>query len=123
MKTMTMASILLGSLLTVQARQTQTNNQCQQEMPAEPATGLYLTVQMNTGEASGAQERRLMSNSILQLVQDGECSRRIGPFATQDTAWARQRGAKQQGYSVSGVFPCYDQDGYRGYCFNVFYRC
>ena len=123
MNTMTMASILLGGLLTVQAGQTQTNNQSQRGMLAERATGPNLTVQMNTGEASGAQERRFTANSVLQLVQYGECSQRIGPFATQDTAWARQRGAKEQGYSVSGVFPCYDEYGGRGYCFNVFYRC
>jgi len=58
----------------------------------------------------------------LRLAQ-GECSRRIGPFATQDTAWARWREARAQGLSVStGVFPCYDQ-GTRGYCFNVFGTC
>ena len=52
-----------------------------------------------------------------------ECSERQGPFATQDSAWANLHQAESQGYGVSGVFPCYDSAGYRGYCFNVFYSC
>jgi hypothetical protein len=51
-----------------------------------------------------------------------DCSERMGPFVTQDTAWARLHEAESQGYGVSGVFPCYDGDT-RGYCFNVFYPC
>ena len=59
----------------------------------------------------------------LRLAQYQQCSERIGPFATQDTAWQRWRTARSQGYAVSsGVFPCYDYDT-RGYCFNVFYPC
>jgi hypothetical protein len=59
--------------------------------------------------------------STLHFVQ--RCSRRVGPFATQDTAWQRWRQARAQGYSLSnGIFPCYDQ-GTRGYCFNVFLAC
>jgi hypothetical protein len=57
----------------------------------------------------------------LHLAQ--QCSQRVGPFATQDTAWQRWRDAQSRGYAVSnGVVPCYDQ-GARGYCFNVFYSC
>jgi hypothetical protein len=52
-----------------------------------------------------------------------DCSERVGPLATQETAWSRLREAESQGYGVSGVFPCYDGAGYRGYCFNVFYPC
>lgn len=52
-----------------------------------------------------------------------ECSERLGPFATQESAWANLRQAESQGAGVSGVFPCYDGAGYRGYCFNVFYPC
>ncbi|WP_162914407.1 hypothetical protein [Taklimakanibacter lacteus] len=50
-----------------------------------------------------------------------QCAQRVGPFATQSTAWQRWRQARAQGYAVSnGVVPCYDQFGTRGYCFNVF---
>ena len=60
----------------------------------------------------------------LQTVQYRECSRRAGPYATQDTAWRKWREARSQGYPVSnGVVPCYDQYNTRGYCFFVFYRC
>lgn len=59
-----------------------------------------------------------------ELAQARQCSQRIGPFASQSTAWQRWRQARGQGYAVSdGVFPCYDGYGTRGYCFNVFYRC
>jgi hypothetical protein len=52
-----------------------------------------------------------------------QCWQRVGPFATQTTAWQRWREAQARGYAVSnGVVPCYDQ-GTRGYCFNVFYSC
>ena len=58
-----------------------------------------------------------------QLVQYGQCSQRVGPFATQMTAWQRWREAQAGGYSVSqGVVPCYWGDT-RGYCFNVFRAC
>lgn len=60
----------------------------------------------------------------LQTVQQRECSRRAGPFVSQDTAWQKWREARSQGYAVSnGVVPCYDQYNTRGYCFFVFYRC
>ncbi len=63
-------------------------------------------------------------DSPLQAVQYRECSRRAGPFATQDTAWRKWREARSQGYPVSnGVVPCYDHYNTRGYCFFVFYRC
>jgi hypothetical protein len=59
----------------------------------------------------------------LRFAQGGQCWRRIGPFVTQDTAWARWRQARDGGLSVSnGVVPCWDS-GSRGYCFNVFYAC
>jgi hypothetical protein len=59
----------------------------------------------------------------LQLAQYRECQQRVGPFATQSTAWQRWRDAQGQGYSVSnGVVPCFE-DGARGYCFFAFYRC
>jgi len=58
----------------------------------------------------------------MQLAQR-QCWKRIGPFATQDTAWQRWREARAGGYSVSnGVVPCWEGGG-RGYCFNVFYAC
>jgi hypothetical protein len=56
-------------------------------------------------------------------VQYRQCSRRVGPFVTQTTAWQRWRQARNRGYAVSrGVVPCYGGGG-RGYCFNVFYPC
>jgi hypothetical protein len=55
-------------------------------------------------------------------VQYRMCERRAGPYATQDTAWARRNQAQGMGYSVSGVFPCWE-DGARGYCFNAFLPC
>lgn len=64
------------------------------------------------------------SRNEIHVAQQRECSRRIGPFATQDTAWRRWREAKSQGYRVSeGIFPCRDEYGTRGYCFNVFFLC
>jgi hypothetical protein len=64
---------------------------------------------------------QLSAPSTLHFVQG--CSRRVGPFVTQDTAWQRWRQARGQGYSLSnGIFPCYDQ-GARGYCFNVILPC
>lgn len=57
-------------------------------------------------------------------AQAAECWKRAGPYATQDTAWRRWRESQGQGSKVSnGVFPCYDQYGIRGYCFNVFFPC
>ena len=68
----------------------------------------------NPGGQAGADPR-------LHLVQ--QCWQRVGPFATQTTAWQRWREAQGLGYAVSnGVVPCYGQ-GARGYCFNVFYSC
>ena len=53
-----------------------------------------------------------------------QCQQRVGPYATQNTAWQDWRMAQGQGYGVSnGVFVCWDQYGSRGYCFNVFYGC
>jgi hypothetical protein len=60
-----------------------------------------------------------LSNNDLELAT--QCSQRVGPFATQSTAWQRWRQARSMGYAVSnGVVPCY-QGGTRGYCFFVFY--
>ena len=65
----------------------------------------------------------LLTQSQPRLAQ-GQCSRRVGPFPTQDTAWRQRREAQSQRYAVSdGVFPCYDQTGTRGYCFNIFFPC
>lgn len=62
--------------------------------------------------------------SQVHLAQGQQCWRRIGPFATQTTAWARWREAQSTGYAVSsGVFPCYGQQGGGGYCFNVLHPC
>lgn len=72
-------------------------------------------------EAAVGAARRSVPSLLRPLQSD--CSERVGPFATQETAWTRLREAEGQGYGVSGVFPCYDGAGYRGYCFNVFYPC
>jgi hypothetical protein len=59
----------------------------------------------------------------LLLAQYRECSRRIGPFVTQSTAWQRWREAQSQGYAVSnGVVPCHE-GATRGYCFVAYFRC
>jgi hypothetical protein len=72
-------------------------------------------------QVSRFDQGQLSAPSTLRFVQG--CSRRIGPFATQDTAWQRWRQARSQRYSLSnGIFPCNDQ-GTRGYCFNVFLPC
>jgi hypothetical protein len=72
-------------------------------------------------QVSRFDQGQLSAPSTLRFVQG--CSRRMGPFATQDTAWQRWRQARSQRYSLSnGIFPCYDQ-GTRGYCFNVFLPC
>jgi hypothetical protein len=69
--------------------------------------------------AVAAQPDGLTVNKPLVLAQ--QCAQRVGPFATQDTAWQRFNQARSQGYSVSnGVVPCWDGSGTRGYCFNVF---
>src|SRR5262245_17562982 len=84
-------------------------------VPSTPA--LSLTMPNSDDQAP------LLSQNQLRLAQT-QCWRRIGPFATQDTAWTRWRTAQGQGYSVSnGVVPCSDQSGTRGYCFNVFFAC
>lgn len=58
------------------------------------------------------------------LHKAGQCQQRVGPYATQTTAWQRWREARHQGYSISnGVTPCYDGYGGRGYCFFVYYGC
>jgi hypothetical protein len=73
-------------------------------------------------QVSRFDQSQLSALSMLHFVQG--CSRRVGPFATQDTAWLRWRQARSQGFSLSnGIFPCYDQRGTRGYCFNVFRAC
>jgi hypothetical protein len=70
-----------------------------------------------------ANPGRVSTPARARPLQSGECSERQGPFATQDAAWANVHQAEGQGFGVSGVFPCYDGAGYRGYCFNVFYPC
>ena len=60
------------------------------------------------------------SQGTVRLAQQ-QCDQRIGPFATQDTAWSRWREAQGQGHSVSaGVDACYNASGRKGYCFNIF---
>ncbi len=82
-----------------------------------PTPALSLTATPSGGQAP------LLTQVQLRLAQ-GQCTRRIGPVATQDTAWARWRAARGQGYPVSsGIFPCFDQSGARGYCFNIFFPC
>ena len=64
------------------------------------------------------------SRHTLQLAQRRQCEKRAGPFISQSTAWQKWREAQGLGYAVSqSVFPCYDQSGSRGYCFNVFHPC
>jgi hypothetical protein len=73
--------------------------------------------------ANSSDRVRLLPLNQFHLAQQRECSQRVGPFVTQDTAWQRLQEARSQGYGVSDVFPCYDEYGTRGYCFNVFFLC
>ena len=84
-------------------------------LPTTPALSVSAT---NLGD------QRQALNQI-QLVQGGQCTRRIGPVATEDTAWARWRAARGQGYPVGfgGVFSCRSQSGRSGYCFDIFFPC
>jgi hypothetical protein len=74
---------------------------------------------LSMNAANSNDQVRLLSKNELHLAQ--QCSQRVGPFATQTTAWQRWRDAKSQGYAVSnGVVPCYD-GGTSGYCFYVYF--
>src|SRR5262245_61134863 len=64
------------------------------------------------------------ADQFVEVAQRRECSRKIEPYATQDTAWRRWREAQRGGYAVSnGIYICYDEYGTRGYCFNIFFPC
>lgn len=53
---------------------------------------------------------------------DPGTSQRVGPYATQTTAFQRYDEADAAGCIMSeGTFPCYDETWTRGYCFNVFF--
>jgi hypothetical protein len=82
-----------------------------------------LTSALSVAPSDSSDRVRLPSRNQLHLVTQRECWPRVGPFVTQNTAWQRLQEAKREGYGVSGVFPCYDESGTRGYCFNVFYPC
>jgi hypothetical protein len=89
---------------------------------AGATTALPTTVFSQT-PAHSSDQAPVLAQSRFQLVQYRECSQRVGPFATQSTAWQRWREARGRGFSVSnGVVPCYDGDS-RGYCFVAFFRC
>jgi hypothetical protein len=76
-----------------------------------------------SAEMAGADHQPAAVSHPLRLAQLAQCSRRLGPFATQDTAWSRWREAQGGGFAVSnGVYPCYENWA-RGYCFNVFLAC
>ena len=61
------------------------------------------------------------------LVPAGYCRKRMGPFATQDRAWAYIRMLRARGYQTSGVWGEGGSIAYshrpRAYYFNVFYPC
>jgi len=86
------------------------------------AMQLWPTSALSVTAATSSAQVQLLSRNQLHLARFGECWRRIGPFATQSTAWERLRQAKSQRFGVSGVFPCHGNYG-RGYCFNVFFPC
>jgi hypothetical protein len=66
-------------------------------------------------------EEVLLRSQGTDRLAEQQCDQRIGPFASQDTAWSRWREARGQGHAVSaGVDACYDASGTRGYCFNIF---
>ncbi len=85
------------------------------------AAAAYVTLSQSAGDSSGQQ--LTTAQNPFQLVQHRECSQRVGPYATQSTAWQRWREAQSLGYTVSnGVVPCY-AGSTRGYCFFAFVRC
>ncbi len=87
------------------------------------AMHLLVTSALSMTEANSSDQVRLLSRNQSHFIQLRECSRRIGPFATQDRAWAEWRRYRSDGYSVSqGVVPCYSEYG-RGYCFFVYWDC
>ena len=74
-----------------------------------------------SGEASPEAGGSGDSGSCSFTGNPGE-QQRIGPYATQTTAWERYGEAQAAGCEMSaGVFPCYDGTFTRGYCFNVFF--
>jgi hypothetical protein len=88
---------------------------------AQVAQAQVAQAQVAQAQVAQAQVAQVQLAQV-QLAQG--CARRIGPFVTQDTAWQRWRQGRAQGYSLSnGIFPCNDQYGTRGYCFNVFLPC
>ena len=88
------------------------------------AMHLPLASALSATAANSSDHVRLLSQNQLHLAQQGQCSQRVGPFATQNTAWERWREAQSQGHAVSnGVVPCYDEYGTRGYCFFVYSPC
>ena len=56
-------------------------------------------------------------------VQGRVCSRRMGPYVTNQTAFNRRATAMRQGFRVSGTFHCGGGGTGRGYCFRVFFAC
>jgi hypothetical protein len=88
------------------------------------ALHLLPTSALPVAAANSSDRVQGLSPNPLHLAQQRQCSRRVGPVASQNTAWQKWREAKRQGYAVSnGVVPCTDQHGTRGYCFNVFFSC
>jgi hypothetical protein len=95
-----------------------------------PSTSAAIAGNLNFTDGNGREfiaDGRPGDPSAAVVISDNppelatQCSRRVGPFATQTTAWQRWREARSMGYAVSnGVVPCY-QGGTRGYCFFVFY--
>jgi hypothetical protein len=82
---------------------------------ASPATGIGPS-------ADRSPSTMVREQGTVELAQGRQCQQRAGPL-TQETAWARWRQARAQGYAVSnGVVPCWD-NWTRGYCFFVFYPC
>ncbi len=89
-------------------------------------TGIYIGI--NTEDQvyviGGEFGDSLVYIGSLEAFINQQCSQRIGPYATQTTAWQRWQETQSQGYEVSnGVFPCYDDSFIRGYCFSTFYQC
>ena len=85
---------------------------------------LACTTQLGPPPAQSAEaDARQARPDQFRLAQLAQCTRRLGPFVTQDTAWSYWRQAQGGGYAVSnGVFPCHE-NWTRGYCFNVFLAC
>ena len=88
---------------------------------------LPLAVAQSANAAIVANPAVSPATSHPNLILAGSCWRRMGPFATQDSAWRYIRALRARGYQTSGVWGVGGSIAYsyssRKYYFRVFHRC